>query len=250
MKRINAIIIDDEASAAKTLRGMLKEYCPMVNIAHVANSVEQGVLSAEQYQPEVVFLDIEMPPYGNGFDFLDRTRHLDFGVIFTTAHAQYAIKAINDVQPWAYLVKPYKTAELVQAVQIAIARSAASPVTSTPQHRGLLLSDMRKGNIVVRHTDLVYCQADGSCTNFYTLHEGKFDRYSAYKNLKEVESELPDALFCRTHHSFLVNLSYVRRYERVGRTGKVHLINNTTIDVSAQKLDNFVRHFNRFLKGV
>ena len=136
-------------------------------------------------------------------------------------------------------------------MQIAIAKTSAPVAAPAIQHdhRGIILSDMRKGHVVVRYTDLVYCQADGSCTVFYTLQGDTFERKSVYKNLKEIESQLPEDIFCRTHHSYLVNMCYVSRYERVGRTAKVHLVNNTTIDVSAQKLDNFVQHFNKFLNG-
>ncbi len=125
MKRINAIVVDDEIGAVHTLRGMLEEYCPMVNIIAAANTVEQGVRVAKQYRPDIVFLDIEIPPNGNGFDFLRQTEDCDFNIIFTTAYAHYAIQAINDVQPVAYLVKPYRVAELGQPVPITGALSWA-----------------------------------------------------------------------------------------------------------------------------
>jgi two-component system LytT family response regulator len=249
MKRINAIILDDEPTAIHTLRGMLAEFCPMVNVLQTANTIDQGVQAVEQYRPEVVFLDIEMPPHGTGFDFLRRTEHIPYGVIFTTAYEHYAIQAINDVQPWAYLVKPYKTVELIQAVHITAVKTSQMEAQANTRHRGIIIGDMRKGNVVVRFTDLIFCQADGSCTIFHVLQDGKTERYSMYKNLKDVESELPDTMFCRIHHSFLVNMNYIQRYERMGRTGKVHLPSETTVDVSAQKMDHFVRHFNHFLQG-
>ncbi|MBK6929556.1 MAG: response regulator transcription factor [Saprospirales bacterium] len=249
MKRINAVILDDEDSAVHTLRGMLGDFCPMVNVIHVANSIEQGVRAVNQYRPEVVFLDIELPPTGNGFDFLRQTEHLHFGVIFTTAYAHYAIQAINDVQPWAYLVKPYKTNELVQAVHIAGIKANQSEALVNHRHRGFILGDMRKGNVVVRYTDLVYCQADGSCTVFFILRNNQTERLAVYRSLKDVEAELPEHMFCRVHHSFLVNMTYIQRYERLGRSGKIYLAPATSVDVSAQKMDYFIRHFNQFLRG-
>lgn len=249
MKRINAVIVDDEATAAQTLRGMLAEFCPMVNVIQVANSIDTGVNAVEQYRPEIVFLDIEMPPYGTGFDFLRQTEHLPFGVIFTTAYPHYAVQAINDVQPWAYLIKPYKTVELIQAIHNAALKTSQLEALSNNRHRGFILGDMRKGNIVVRFSDLVYCQAEGSCTAFYVLQNGIIERHAMYRNLKEMESELPDSMFCRVHHSFIVNMNYIQRYERVGRSGKIYLKHETAVDLSAQKIDHFVRHFNQFLRG-
>ncbi|MBK9337066.1 MAG: response regulator transcription factor [Lewinellaceae bacterium] len=249
MHQINAIIVDDEASAVLTLRGMLEEFCPMVHVIHIASSVEQGVFAANQYRPEVVFLDIEMHPNGNGFDFLEQTNRLDFGVIFTTAHAQYAVRAINATQPWAYLVKPYKAAELIQAVQTAVlnVRLPDAPVASQP--RGIILSDMRKGNVVVRYTDLICCLSDGSCSVFHYYDEDKVEQLAVYRTMRDIEAELPGHLFCRVHHGAVVNMAYIRRYERIGRSGKLYLVSNLTTDVSTQKMEHFTREFDLFLKG-
>jgi len=249
MKRIKSIIIDDEISAVHTLRGMLDEFCPMVNVVQAVNNIEQAVQAVKHYHPEVVFLDIEMPPNGTGFDFLRQTEDLSYGVIFTTAYAHYAIQAINEAQPWAYLVKPYKSAELVQAIHNATVKLTKPAPSSDHAYRGIALGDMRKGNVVIRFNELIYCQAEGPCTNFYYLQNGKLERHVAYKSLKDIEKEVPDTLFCRVHHSYLINMAHVRRFERIGRTGKVYLPDETPIDVSAQKLELFHQHFSQFLRG-
>jgi len=251
MKHVNAIIVDDEASAVHTLRGMLEEFCPIVNILHTANTVEQGVFAANQYRPDLVFLDIEISPSGNGFDFLRQTNQLSFGVVFTTAHAQYAVQAINTAQPWAYLIKPYKAVELMQAVQTALSKAQAqsSGVPSKPLPRGIILPDFRKGSIVVHFTDLICCLSDASCTVFHFFNEDKVEQLHVYKTLREVETELPAHIFCRVHHGAIVNMAYVRRFERVGRSGKVHLNAGLATDVSAQKMEYFSRTFDLFLRG-
>ncbi len=251
MRRINAIIVDDEASAVHSLKGMLDELCPMVSILGTAGSVEQGVSIATQYRPQVVFLDIEMPPNGNGFDFLRQTEHLHFGVIFTTAYQHYAVQAINEFQPWAYLVKPYKAAELVQAVHVAAMMSSQTDKPGAVQHqpRGVILNDMRKGNVVVRYTDLICCLTEGSLTVFHYYHNDKVESLSVYRSLREIEAELPMHLFCRVHHGALVNMAYIRRYERISRSGKIYLDADLSVEVSTQKMEHFAREFNLFLKG-
>lgn len=249
MRRINAIVVDDEISAVHTLRSMLEEYCPKVNIIAVANSIEQGVRAVRQYRPDVVFLDIEIPPQGTGFDFLRQTEDCEFGVIFTTAYAHHAIQAINEAQPWAYLVKPYRVAELVQAIQVAAVKSSQAGPPADPAHRGIMLSDMRKGNLVLRHSDILYCQADGPCTAFYVQRNGAVERHVVYRTLKEVEQELPDDMFCRTHHGYLVNMAHILRFERRGRSGVVHLPEESRVEISQHKMENFVQHFTDFLRG-
>jgi two-component system LytT family response regulator len=253
MKRINAIIIDDEAGAVHTLSGMLAEFCPMVHILSIADNIEQGIRAVRQYRPELVFLDIEMPPQGTGFDFLRQTEDCDFGVIFTTAHAHYAIQAINNVQPIAYLVKPIRVSELIQAIHTATVRAgkpAAAAVPADPAYRGIVLGDARKGSLVIRHADILYCQADGSCTVFFISRDGgAIERQSVYRTLKEVESELPADTFYRTHHSFLVNMAHIQRYERQGRTGVLYLPRDTRVEVSKHKMDEFIKTFHEFLRG-
>lgn len=251
MRRINAIIVDDETSAVHSLKGMLDELCPMVSVLGTATSVEQGVAIANQYHPQIVFLDIEMSPNGNGFDFLRQTEHLHFGVIFTTAYQHYAVQAINEFQPWAYLIKPYKSAELVQAVHVAALMSSQTDKPGPVHHqpRGVILSDMRKGNVVVRYTDLICCLTDGSLTVFHYYNDGKMESLPVYRSLREIENELPMHLFCRVHHGALVNMAYIRRYERIGRSGKIHLDADLAVEVSAQRMEHFSREFNLFLKG-
>ena len=251
MKRINAVIIDDELSAVHVLRGMLAEFCPMVHVQSVANSIDQGVRAVRQYQPDVVFLDIEIPPEGTGFDFLRQTEDCDFGVIFTTAYTHYAIQAINDAQPIAYLVKPIKVPELIQSIHTATVRAGKlAAAQSDPAHRGIVLGDARKGSIVIRHADILYCQADGPCTVFFIRREGgSIERQSVYRTLKEVEAELPGDVFCRTHHSFLVNMAHIQRYDRRGRAGVLFLPRDTRVEVSANKMEPFVKQFHEFLRG-
>lgn len=249
MRDITAILIDDEISAINTLRGMLGEFCTKVRVLAEAHTIDEAVQAVSEFKPDVVFLDIEIPPFGNGFDFLRQTNDHKFGVIFMTAYPHYAVRAINDVQPWAYLIKPFRVADLVQAVQVATAyvlQPASNPISSG---LGILVSDFRKGNIVIRFSDIIYCQADGSHTNFFVLRKGKLEKIIASRTLKEVEADLPNTSFCRVHHSFIVNMAHIERYDKRGRTGLVYLPANQHVDVSNQKMDNFVQQFSRFLKG-
>jgi two-component system LytT family response regulator len=86
---IKAIIIDDEAKARRMLEALLKEYCPDVAILAIAEDVPSGVIAINQHKPDVVFLDVEMPGY-TGFQLLDFFREVNFEIVFTTAHSDYA----------------------------------------------------------------------------------------------------------------------------------------------------------------
>lgn len=254
---LNALIVDDETGAINTLRGMLGEFCPQVRILGEANSVDEALRAVAHHMPDLVFLDIEMPPFGNGFDFLRPFQPLPFGVIFTTAYPNYAVQAINTIQPWAYLVKPYRVADLVQAVQTAAeklrergpASTAGRPAGIHADNAGIVIPDSRKGNVVLRVRDILYCKADGSATDIVVLRQGRSEKVPAYRSLKELEYELPGALFCRTHHGFLVNMTHIERWERTGRNGVIHLPHGARVEISVQKMEHFEEKFNAFLRA-
>ena len=243
------MIVDDEIGAINTLRGMLRQYCPEVIISGTAASVREAITAAVQLRPDLVFLDIEMPPVGSGFDFLKNCPETGFGVIFTTAYPQYAVQAINVIQPWAYLVKPYSVSELKAAVQTAyqkLRQQHWNELRAAGQ-RAIIVPDSRKGTQVLRAEDIVFCKADGSFTQLYVLKQQKLEKITSSRNLGEFEAELPELLFCRTHHSFLVNLRYVERFERTGRNGIIHLsCSPAPVDVSVAKMDLFVSRLEEF----
>ena len=251
-RAVSALLIDDEIGAINTLRGMLKEYCPRVQVVGVALTVTEAIQTAGQLKPELVFLDIEMPPIGSGFDFLNNIPDIEFGVIFTTAYPKYAIRAINTVQPWAYLVKPYSVSELRKAVDTAVEkiRQQRQSALEAAGRLGIMLHDSRKGSFVIRAGDIVYCKAGGSFTDLFIWKNERMEKVTSSRHLGEFEAELPGTLFCRTHHSYLVNLNYVERFERTGRNGIVHLgRTKTQVDVSVSKMDAFISRLEEFYQN-
>jgi two-component system, LytTR family, response regulator len=249
MKKIDTLIIDDEESAIKTLKGMLGIFSPQIEVVACATSVEEALQKVASYQPALVFLDVEMPPFGSGFDFLERCTNRTFGVIFVTAYPKYAIKAINDAQPWGYLIKPFSVKELTEAVQkveekIKEKESMASAIND---EHSLKIPDSRKGNVVIRIKDIIYCEADGTTTDIFYQKNGKSVRFTASRTLKDIEEQLPARLFCRSHHSYVVNLSYVERYERTGRNGVIHFRNGQKAPISVGKMEDFEERFLQFI---
>lgn len=243
MKKIITLLVDDEISALRTLRGMLNDFCPEVEIISTASSVKEAVEKTKRNMPELVFLDVEMPPFGSGFDFLKQCQEEEFGVIFTTAYPEYAIEAINAVQPWAYLVKPFSVDQLRDAVSIAMEKKKSL----TESHGSIIFQDKRKGNIVVRFSDIQYCKADSGFMEVYYVKKNKEERVVVSKGLRELKEDLPIELFCRCHHGFLVNLSAIGRYEKTGRNGIIYLKGGEKIPVSIGKKEEFEKRFENFL---
>ncbi len=251
MKDIKTLLIDDEASALSALRGMLTKFCPKINIAGEASTLKEGLQAITQIEPDLIFLDIEMPPF-SGFELLELTRHYSYGVIFTTAYPQFALEAINLIQPWAYLVKPYSIDKLLEAVNIATKKlsdtSKKSIDSTSSDHQGIIIQDSRKGNIVVKMRDILYCKSDGPALEIFAQRNGKTEKFLIYHTLKDMEAQLPEALFCRVHHSFIVNLTCVERYEITKSARTIYLHNGTEIPISIQKTEQFARKMAEFLQ--
>jgi two-component system, LytTR family, response regulator len=251
MTTITALLIDDEPAALRTLDGMIQSYCPQLKVIAAVSTVAEAVQSISTQEPQIIFLDIEMHPQGNGFQVLEQTNHHQYGIVFTTAYPQYAADTINKFQPWGYLIKPYDIKTLISVVNTCLMRvhlQAASETDATLRSpKGIIISDLRKGNQVLMAKDILYCEADGSSTHLVVNRQNKIERITASRILKDIEAELPNRPFCRTHHSFLVNMSFIERYEKTGRGGAVYLQGGYKIDISGAKMEPFEQAFRAFL---
>ena len=245
---IKAIIIDDETGAQNTLTGMLKQFCPNIKVVGRATNVTDALQLAEQHSPELIFLDIQLSPTESGFDFIKRSGSDNFGLIFITAYPQFAIKAINAAQPWAYLVKPFSVDDLMEAVWVAtkkITQNVKQAESESGNDR-LLINDTRKGHFLL-HTSDVLCFSSGhSIVEITYLVNNQVAKIHTYQTLKELMEKLSPTVFCRAHHGFIVNLEHVMRFEKTGRGGVAYLNKGIEVPVSVKKTD----HFSRLLKGL
>lgn len=240
---MTAILVDDEKHCRDVLGLLLHRYCPQVNLLASCAGGQEGLEAIEQHHPDVVFLDIEMPGMG-GFDLLEACKFNQFGVIFTTAYNEYAIKAIRH-NALDYILKPIDKDELMQAVAKADREKAArAPLRVEPfvdylnrQKMGdrIALPTM-EGLQILQSEDIYYCESDGGYTHFF-LTNGK--KILISKTLKEVEDVLENKGFCRVHHGYLINLRYVQKYIR-GDGGEVVMANNKNIPVSRNKKQEFM----------
>src|SRR5688500_6695851 len=115
---ITATIVDDEPYSCEALVTLLDRYCPDVKVLDICYSAASALMSIKEQNPQVLFLDIEMP-HMNGFELLEKLPEINFELIFTTSYDQYAIKAIR-FSALDYLLKPIDIEELQKAVQKAV----------------------------------------------------------------------------------------------------------------------------------
>ncbi|NSW93744.1 MAG: response regulator transcription factor [Bacteroidales bacterium] len=219
---LRAIVIDDEKPSREVLCNYLHEFCEGVKVVATAASVSSAYKAITKFKPDLIFLDIAMGD-GQGFDLLRKFDKIDFRIIFVTAYSEYAIKAFR-VNAVDYLLKPVKIDELRDAISKASNSAREIEYSEAVRHLMKQLTEPGSGTrtLVIPHTkgfevlkinDIIMCQADGYCTNFFL--KGKRKVVST-KNLKQYEQKLLKNNFMRVHHSFIINLDYVAGYTRQG----------------------------------
>jgi len=242
---LRAILIDDEENSLSALKEKLLSHCPLVNIIALCNNAVEGLKAIDNLQPDIVFLDIEMP-VTNGFVMLQQLQYKNFELIFTTAYDHYAVKAIR-YSALDYLVKPVEIDDLKAAVLKAeVKRSHSYP---NPQIELLLeqLVDKKQsysriaiptieGLQFLSVDDIIYLEASVNYTHIYCGAK----KYTVSRTLKEYEELLPSSVFLRIHNSYIINKNFVEKYIR-GEGGQVVLTNGAMLDVSKRKKSEFLK---------
>ncbi|WP_139957217.1 LytR/AlgR family response regulator transcription factor [Flavicella sediminum] len=233
---LKILLVDDEVDALEVLEWKLKRYVSDVEIVS-SSSPKKALDIVRDFCPHVVFLDIQMPEM-DGFSFLEKAGFRDFSVIFTTAHDEFALKAIK-ASAVDYLLKPIDKIELIEAVEKVRIKldkeNIGHKLETVMQSIGKTCEKINitaDGKIyLLDKDDVVMLQSDKSYTTIYL----KCDKtILVSKTLKEVEKKFEYNSFFRVHNSFLVNLDHVKEYmKRMG--GELVLTNGLTASVSRNK---------------
>ena len=245
---IKAVIVEDEASSRETLFNYLGQYCPDVNVVGVYSNIIEGKVGIEQHDPELVFLDIEMP-FGNGFDLLDSIPEIHFETIFVTAYSHYALRAIQHSAS-NYILKPIDNDELVKAVDKIKNKKSNQPNSTrilldnirAPQKQNTkIILPILEGLEVVLAGEIIHCDANDNYTRFF-MEDGR--SMLICRTLKYYQEILSDLDFLRIHKSHIVNLDKIKKYIK-GKGGFVSMSNGNELPVSQSKKAELVAHLGR-----
>jgi two-component system, LytTR family, response regulator len=241
---LKACIIDDEANSREVLELMLHENHTDIIIAATASNIRNGLAIIEKNQPDLIFLDIEMPG-GTGFDLVKQLKEPLPEIIFCTAYGHYAIKAI-ECSALAYLLKPVSSQKLFDALQKA--RMKSNPLQrslqmnvlqeqlNTSKEPSRFLLNTIEDTKVIKFEDIVCCIAE---SNYTKIHLADGTKVVASKTLKEFETILSRPNFFRIHHSYLINLNFIKRIAKTdGCT--VELPHNISLEVARSKKDELL----------
>lgn len=242
------IIIDDEQLARETLQKMIERYCKSdLEVCSTADSVKEGVEKIKKHNPDIVFLDIEMPEE-NGLQLFKYFEEMSFDVVFTTAYEQYAINAIK-YSALDYILKPINQIDLSNLVKKLKLKDSINLKTSLKLET--LLHNLNIDNTsytkvafptaegceLEKIRNIVYCQADVNYSKVYCI-DGNVIHVS--KPLKFIAELLPSDVFFRVHKSYLVNLNYIKKFNKQSG-GKIVLDNGEILPVAVRNCDSLMK---------
>ena len=214
--KLATIIIDDEPDSIKLLQLQLAQKCPQVEVIATYNSSVKASNEIEGLNPDLLFLDIEMPVI-DGFELLNKILHLNFSVIFITAYSQYALKAFR-FNALDYLVKPIDTTDLAEAVT-----KAEKKIKPTSTQLSLLQRQMRgeiatkiaipgqNGVSFIELNEIVFVEASNNYSKLILTDKRIF---TVSKTLKDVQEVLEESHFLRVHRQYIINLNHVKQFNR------------------------------------
>ena len=242
---LRAIIIDDEQRGINTLKLLIERFVEDVTVIAETTEAEKGIELIDNYRPDIVFLDIQMP-FLNGFEVLERTGFKNFNLIFTTAHEEYALQAIKS-NALDYLLKPIvgdhlkasieKAKQRIEANQLPDLGKIVSELTKNTKTR-LPITD-KDGTIYVFLDDIIRLEADSNYTKII-LKNGNYGLNA--KTLKEYENLLcsSNSNFMRINQSHIVNLKHVIKYLKEDG-GIVVTRDNQKLPLSKNKKEDFMK---------
>lgn len=243
-EKLTAIIVDDELFGRENLKKIIDLYCPEVEVSGLADSVVNAMKLVGSLNPDVVFLDINMPDL-DGFDFLEEYQERNFMVVFVSAHEEFGIRAVK-AGAADYILKPIHIKEMKQCVKKLITLRNKALIVEPHQESDKLVIPASHGFHVLMVDEIVHLEADGCYTTLY-LKDGKKSLVS--RTLKEFEDTLPKGKFFRVHKSHLIHLGFIKDYSSLSGSF-VTMTDGSRIDISRRKAPEFIHKIKTLLKSV
>ncbi len=212
--KLKAVIVDDEESARNILYNLLQSYKNELEIVAVCENVEKAVVEINIHQPDVVFLDIEMPNY-SGLELVSFFKEIRFEIIFVTAYQHFAVKAF-EISAFDYLLKPIELSRLDNSIKHLLGKKSKEIDALNYQVLKESLSQKAVKKMIVNHqgnqkavllTDVIAIEANEA---YAIIYDANGSQYIMSKNLKHFETLLEENKeFMRVHKSWIVNSHHI-----------------------------------------
>lgn len=242
---IKAIIIDDEQHCIDRLSHLLQQYhTGTIQLLPPASSVKEGIRLIKENKPQLIFLDVQIHDR-TGFDLLRECGPVDFKIIFTTAYDKFAIQAIK-FSAMGYLLKPIDEDDLQEALdklkeisteQTSLMAGVIESNLKQPEKKKRITIPTGNELLFLNIEDIIRCHSD---VNYTTIFKNDKQKIVVAKTLKEFEELLSEQDFFRIHNSELINLNYIKSYNK-GKGGSVILTDGTELEVSTRRKEDFLK---------
>ena len=244
INELTALIVDDEFHGRENLREIIESYCPEVKVLECADSVVMATKYTRELNPDVVFLDINMPGL-DGFDFLDEFIEREFLVVFVSAFEEFGIKAVK-AGAADYLLKPVNLKELKQTIKKLLFIKRRNVKSDLSGEINKLILPASHGFDVILFDEVIRFEADG-CYTKVIMNSGKDKIVS--RTLKDFEGILPADRFFRIHKSHIINLMLIKDYSN--KNGFTVLMSDgSRIEISRRRVPDFINKVKTVLKTV
>lgn len=249
IKNIKSLIIDDDQFIIDLICDKLEQFVPDIELMATANSGLQGIEFINKYQPDLIFLDVEMDDM-TGFEMLTRLKEINFKTIFITSYSHYAIKAIR-FNALDYLVKPIDLGELKRAihrykvnVNNAVAKEQMDRALKNLKIENVsdqvLSLQTQEGLVRIPLKEIILIEGE---RNYSSIHLSSKKKILSTKSLGSLEEILTDKGFFRTHKSHLINYFHITSFQN--KTNIV-LSNNVKLPIARRKKSSFIEWYNNF----
>jgi two-component system LytT family response regulator len=232
---IKTIIVDDDLQSRELIHSFCKTYSNnKIQVLDLCNSVDTAIISIKKNEPDLVFLDIDMPEK-NGFELVKYFSKIDFEIVFVTGHANQFTKAI-EISALNYLMKPINPLNIKSIVErFENKMELADKINRIEVLKSNLKSDNKSivfpnndGFKVALVSDIISCETEngnGKC-KIETLKE----TIVATKSLKEMLQLLPETIFLKVSGSAIINIKKVELFN--SKNFNLKMTNGRVIKVS------------------
>jgi two-component system LytT family response regulator len=246
---LRTLIIDDEADARLSTINLVNTYCSNLELVATAINVADGIAKIRELKPDLILLDIQMPD-GTGFDLLKELMPIDFMVIFVTASSDHALTAIK-FNALDYLLKPLSAEDFMMAVHKALLNQKekyrnlklTNLISEINQKEPLRLALGTSETVhFVTPSQIVRVEADANYSHFILSDNV---RVMVSKPLKEYAELLENHGFFRAHQSHLINLAYLKQYDKKNG-GCIMLTNKDTVPLTPRRKESLLQAYKAF----
>ena len=246
-QQVNTVIVEDEKKSLLTLESLLNKYCPDIHIIGTAEYVKEGLEIIPRVRPELIFMDIAMPD-GDAFDLLNQLNRIDFEIVFITAYNEFALKAF-EFSALHYLLKPVNHTDLIETLNrykrirgnLRINERIQILNQSLNKNYDKITLPTNDGLIIIETDKIIRIEASSNYCQFFMTDKSSI---VVSKPLSHFEKILEEMNFIRVHNTHIVNLMYVKKYNK-GRGGSIVLKDGSQVSVSASRKKDFLDQLNQ-----